>query len=420
MRNGRWALLTIGFWWCLSVVGLGADAWDAAPVRYRESVAADPVAKLIERVDGDLASEYPAADEPLGRLAWLLDELQVPVQSQTLVFSKTSLQTSRISPWHPRALYFNDDVYVGYVHGGDIEIAATDPQLGAVFYTLDMDATGGVIERDSGNCLSCHASHRTQDVPGYFMRSVSTKRSGQPDFRLGSKNTTVESLFEDRFGGWYVSGHDLGAPHGGRRVDHRFVARDYPHAHSDIAALLVLTHQGQMHNAIARSNHDARRAMLQNGEINRLLDRDEGFVSESTRRRFEHAADRVLRHLVFASEVGFERPAGGVEGHNGDADTTETSGFREVFEARGPFDGQGRSLRQLDLRTRTLRYRCSYLIYSDAFAGLPDAVRELVLKGLRAGLTSGEDDRFAHLSGEEKSAVDAILRATLPEYEAVR
>ena len=37
----------------------------------------------------------------------------------------------------PRALYFNDDVFVGYCQDGEVlEISVADPQLGAVFYTL--------------------------------------------------------------------------------------------------------------------------------------------------------------------------------------------------------------------------------------------------------------------------------------------
>ena len=72
--------------------------------------------------------------------AWLpsaLRHLDVPTSSQLLVFSKTSLQLSRISPIKPRAIYFNDDTYVGWVqHGNVIELSAVDPKQGGIFYTL--------------------------------------------------------------------------------------------------------------------------------------------------------------------------------------------------------------------------------------------------------------------------------------------
>src|SRR3954454_11783822 len=74
-------------------------------------------------------------DEAHGYLRSVLKELNVPISSQTLVFSKSSFQLSQISPDAPRAVYFNDDVYVGWVnHGQFIEIAEVDPQNGPVFY----------------------------------------------------------------------------------------------------------------------------------------------------------------------------------------------------------------------------------------------------------------------------------------------
>ena len=68
----------------------------------------------------------------------VLKALDVPTESQVLVFSKTSFQASRIVPRLPRALYFNDHVSVGFVRGGDVlEIASVDPKQGVIFYTLD-------------------------------------------------------------------------------------------------------------------------------------------------------------------------------------------------------------------------------------------------------------------------------------------
>src|SRR5580765_8385496 len=76
-------------------------------------------------------------DPHSGYLLGVLDALGVPRASQLLVFSKTGVQSAFTSPRHPRAIYFDQSVAVGYVPGAPlIEIAAHDPQQGVVFYTL--------------------------------------------------------------------------------------------------------------------------------------------------------------------------------------------------------------------------------------------------------------------------------------------
>ena len=49
-----------------------------------------------------------------------------------------------------------------------------------------------------------------------------------------------------------------------------------------------------------------------------------------------------------------------------------SNGFAERVSKLGPKDSQGRSLRELDLDTRLLRYPLSYEIYSEQFDGLPE------------------------------------------------
>ena len=98
--------------------------------------------------------------EERGYLLSALASLDVPLSSQILVFSKTSLQRDRISPKTPRALYFNDDTYVGFcLHGDVLELAAADSNLGTAFYTLGQQPDGGPrLTRDRDNCLTCHAT----------------------------------------------------------------------------------------------------------------------------------------------------------------------------------------------------------------------------------------------------------------------
>lgn len=107
-----------------------------APINYRSQNLNDPIAKLQKQIDcGQATLHY---DLQHGYLKSVLDALRVPVSSQALVFSKTSFQFPEITPATPRALYYNDDVYVGRVHNGKfLEFVSFDPMQGAIFYVLD-------------------------------------------------------------------------------------------------------------------------------------------------------------------------------------------------------------------------------------------------------------------------------------------
>jgi hypothetical protein len=87
---------------------------------------------------------------PSGYLESLLKVLHVPVESQVLVFSKTSFQAPRINPRNPRAIFFNDTVSVGWVRGGPVlEVMVQDAKQGAIFYTLEQAQSGGTRRRSS-------------------------------------------------------------------------------------------------------------------------------------------------------------------------------------------------------------------------------------------------------------------------------
>lgn len=398
--------------------------FERAPINYHEADVDDAVAGLAKRIESGVTKlEY---DADFGYLPSILRELNIDISSQTLVFSKTSLQLRRISPRHPRALYFNDGVYVGYCHNGDVlEIAATDARQAATFYTLSQDESETpIFKRDRGTCLSCHATSRTQNVPGYLIRSVFTEASGQPRLSNGTFVTDSTSEFHERWGGWYVSGDHGEMRHmgnticngtaktfdreiGANRLDlsDDFQSEDYLSRHSDLVALMVLAHQTQMHNAIAAANFETRSAMHQSFTMNRILDRPEGFLSDSAKRRITAAADRVLRHLLFCDEFKLTAPVSG------------TTNFAEDFSRRGRRDSRGRSLRDFDLRTRVFKYPCSYLIHSDAFAALPDVVRTTVLKRLAAILRGKEVEGYDHLDERTRRDILTILRETLREFK---
>ena len=400
--------------------------FEKEPINYGEAESHDRVSKLAKALEnGEVQLHYDAAH---GWLPDLLKQLNVSVESQVLVFSKTSLQLHKISPRTPRALYFNDDVYVGWCQQGDVvELAATDAELGAVFYTVEQsDETPPRVLRDRGQCLTCHATTRTQSIPGYLIRSVYPDINGRP--RTGTRTYVTDhaSPFEQRWGGWYVTGshgamRHLGNVRANNRLDPEIMDVDaganqqsldklintapYLSEHSDMVALLVLEHQTQMHNLIARAAMESRAAAHYDRGINEALGRPIDTVSESTGRRIASASEALVRYLLFADEVEFSSEISG------------TSKFAEEFAAAGKSDSHGRSLRQLDLTKRLLKYPCSYLIYSPAFESMPAPVMEYVRRRVSEVLTAAmPPEGYERLTQDERTAIVEILQATKPDF----
>jgi hypothetical protein len=394
------------------------------PINYLSDRVSDPVAKLQRRIDqGDAALDF---DPKHGYLTSVLKYLKVPVSSQTLVFSKTSFQYKKISPSSPRALYFNDNVYVGWVQNGhSLEIASFDPDQGAIFYLLDQQPSDQpAFVRATLDCTQCHVAPGTRGVPGVLLRSIFARPSGTQAIESDSFITGHETPLKDRFGGWYVTGKHGGQLHMGNvfvedtahpeqldrtaganvsDLSHRFPTATYLTAHSDIVAHLVLAHQTQMHNLITVANYKTRLALHAARAAGKSGGHPDQSISETTRVKIEGPAEELLRYLLFADETPLESP---IEG---------TSGFREEFAALGPRDKEGRSLRDFDLKRRIFKYPCSYLIYSDAFDVLPAPAKEYIYKRLLE-ILSGRDQsaRYNRLSPGERRDILEILLATKP------
>ncbi|HXE54198.1 MAG TPA: hypothetical protein VN541_14340 [Tepidisphaeraceae bacterium] len=397
----------------------GAVGLFCAPV-----AAKDPVAELQAQLDrGDLKLNYEATR---GYLASVLHALKVPVDSQGLVFSKTSFQASRISPQTPRALYFNDDVYVGWVWGGDvIELASVDPQHGPVFYLLYQKKTQRPrFIRENASCLQCHQSQLTGDVPGLLMRSVYPDHTGMPVLTAGTYVTTDQSPMSQRWGGWYMDGksaepglanglvNDANHPEDlsgtGDSFRGRFDASEYLSAHSDPVALLVLAHQTHLHNLLTKAHDETLAALKEEAAIAQVLGDKTNEHSDSTLARIKAVCEPVVQCMLFSGEAKYPGP---IEG---------SSGFTSRFESLGPRDSKGRSLRDFDLRRRLFKYPCSYLIYSEQFDSLPDAAKQYIYRRMWKILTGRDDSpAFNHLSDADRDAIYQILRQTkkdLPAY----
>jgi len=408
---------------------LADEEFDRDPIQYSQAVPKNRVSEVQDRIDrGELTLEHSPEH---GFLPALLKALEVPVESQTLVFSKTSLQLRRISPRTPRAIYFNDDVYVGFCQSGDVlELSAVDPQLGTVFYSLDQHkAEVPHLERRTDNCLVCHSSSRTEGVPGHLVRSLYVDAGGQPLLSAGSRMVDHTTPIEHRWGGWYVTGTHGAQKHMGNLVirgrdvqepvdnsegqnvvdlQYRINPDRYLTPHSDIVALMILEHQALVHNRITKATFDTRQALAYDEMLNKTLENPVGTQLESTTRRIKSTGDRLVDALLLVNEAKLTEPLVG------------TSGYAAAFSQTGPRDRHGRSLRDLDMTTRMFKYPCSYLIYSDAFNGLPELSRVYVMQRLWEILSGVEtSEKYSHLSAADRQAIIEILRDTksdLPDY----
>jgi hypothetical protein len=381
----------------IAVRNQGYIPYSDAPIYYRSDDLSDPVIKLQQQIEQGKANLVYEQDH--GYLKSVLKLLDIPVSSQTLVFSKTSFQYPKISPAHPRALYFNDDVYVGSVHEGkEIEIVSFDARQGAIFYLLhEQKADKPAFQRAELDCTQCHIAAGTRGVPGVLLRSVNPTSTGTLVTGAPSFITDQESPLNERWGGWYVSGSLAGASMSNATAAYDPAA--YLAPGSDQVALLVLGHQTQMHNLITLTNYKTRLALYANAPT------PDAPLPENTRRQFERPAEQLLRYLLFINET----PLPNLDAKQAIA----SSAFAREFAARGTRDSKGRSLRDFDLETRIFRYPCSYLIYSDAFDALPEPSRTYVYHRLLE-ILSGRDQspEFSTLSVTDRQAILEILLET--------
>ena len=372
----------------------------------------DLVAQLNRKIqDGQIQLKFEGVQ---GYLRSLLEALDVPIESQMVVFSKTSLQMHLISPRHPRSIFFNDRVAVGWVPQEPfVELTAEDSRQGIIFYTLDQKPAERPVFVRHDDCLVCHESYSTLGVPGMQIRSVFTAADGRQMRQYGDYTTDHRSPFEERWGGWYVTGnqiprHHLGnsmvtgpdlaePPSGGPPLGSLQVelnASSYLSKYSDIVALMVFDHQVQMINLLTRLGWDTRFALYDHHDLTARLLRD--------------GSKELVDYLLFIDEA----PLGGkIQG---------SSGFAENFAARGPRDHKGRSLRDFDLERRLMRYPCSYMIYTDAFDSLPAEAKDAIYRRMWQILSGEEkDQRYARFTRADRQAIVEILRDTkpgLPDY----
>lgn len=394
--------------------GVFRESRDHPAIRYSDGPRTDAVTTLDRAVQ---AGEIQLAFEPTtGYLHSVLEALDVPIESQVTVFSETSFQAHRITPTNPRAIYFNDTVAVGWVRGGDVlEVASLDPTQGVLFYAIDQQPAERPQIQRNDQCLACHLSWDTLGVPGLLTFST-LPMPDDPNAYATGWVTDHRSPLEERWGSWYVTGAPASARHLGNTtepieyvpgasapaptldtLDGLFDLTGYPTPYSDLVALLVLEHRTHMTNLLVRIGWEARVADYQPAPAGQPpVDRATTGIDDT--------AVELVDYLLFVDEAPL--PPG----------IRSTSGFAERFSAQGPFDHRGRSLHQLDLDGRLLRYPCSFLIHTDAFDALPDRAKDAVYRRLWAVLSGAStEDVYAGLTLDDRRAIVEILRDTKPE-----
>ena len=414
--------LVVSLLLCSTLTGFSQfyNDYELEPHGYFSKDAKDPVTLLMKRVQrGEVLIKEPNGKPLVERL---LRELGLNKDTQVLVFSRTSLQRREVSYSNPRALYFNESVYLGWMPNGRIEIASFDPELGPIFYfqrELD-DASSPLLAR-SRSCLGCHAGDATNFLPGSLGRSVYPDKSGRSlrsidDYRRSGHHIPLH----DRYGGWFVSGNHGAMRHmgnaiasreGGKitidreqfanleKLDRFFSTEAYPAPGSDIAALLVFDHQVTMHHRLVEAAYRARQSLFDS-----KLDPKETDVSKLSKGRstdeFLEGRDKVVDYLLFRDETPIPK-------------VSCDPAFQRAFSANRIADSRKRSLKDLRLDGRIFENRCSYMIYSPTFDQFPPMLKGAIYARIHEILTSPKPvEGFDYLGKDEKRRILEILHET--------
>jgi len=413
---------------CASPAGMAQfyNDYELEPHGYFSKDAKDPTTLLMKRIQRGEVLITEANGKPL--VERFLKELKLDKGTQVLVFSKTSLQRRAVSYNNPRAIYFNESVYLGWMPNGRIEIASFDPEIGPLFYfqrQLD-DKTSPLFAR-TRSCLGCHAGDATNFLPGSLGRSVYPDQTGRSIKSLDDYRRSGHHIpLHDRYGGWFVSGNHGTMRHMGNaiatrengkvtidrdqlanleKLDRFFRTEAYPAPGSDIAALLVFDHQVTMHHRLVEAAYRARQSLFDS-----KLDPGETDVSKLAKGRsieeFMEGRDKVIDYMLFREEIAIPK-------------VSCDPGFRRAFTANRLPDAKKRSLKDLRLDGRIFENRCSYMIYSPTFEHLPPMLKGAIYRRIHEILTAKKPvEGFEYLEQDEKQRILEILHATKDDLPA--
>lgn len=388
---------------------------DYPVMNYTDAETSDAVSQLFADIAAGRVQLEHRGER--GYLESLLALLDIDDSSQLLVFSKTARKSRFVSPDTPRAIYFNDEVYVGYVpETNSLEVAAMDPLLGPVFFDVPQNFERPlVLEHETSRCLRCHDT--MSNTGGGTPRFMTSSRLVDSNGEIASHEVSVimqdSTPLRQRWGGWYVTGlhgeqetmgnlmfegrarsvSELDLLANGNKTDlsTMFNTAPYLTEHSDIVALLVIQHQIEVQNTMTKAAWDYRQLLAEAGNV-------------STEKVAE-LAQPVVDVLFMKNEAPLGDRIQGL------------SGFTKYFQSLGPFDNNSRSLRDLDLNSRVFKYPLSYLIYSDAFAALPEALHNYIVQAIQQVLTADTDQtEYAHLDAQTRATILEIVNTTAPGF----
>ena len=386
----------------------------------------DPMSLLMEKIDAEEVKITEENGKPL--VERLLRELKLDKDTQVLVFSKTSLQKRAVSYRNPRAICFNESVYLGWMPNGRVEVASFDPEIGPLFYfQRQLDDTRSRLFVRTRSCLGCHAGNATNFIPGSLGRSVYPDRTGRvlkgiEDYRRSGHHIPLQ----DRYGGWFVSGQHGKMRHMGNsiatredgqvtidrkrfanleKLDQFFPTDSYLAPGSDIAALLVFDHQVTMHHRLVEATYRARQALF-DSKLDPMETDVAKLAAGRSIREFTEGVDKVIDYMLFREEIALPK-------------VSCDANFRRAFTANKRTDKGGYSLKDLRLDGRIFEHRCSFMIYSPSFEHMPPMLRGAIYDRLHQILTAQAPVKgFEHLGAEERTRIFEILRETKKDLPA--
>ncbi len=384
------------------------------PHDYLNHVPKDRFAGVLKKIQ-EGALQLDTRDDK-AFLRSLMAALDIPISSQILVFSASSLQSEIINPRNPRALYFNEDTYLGFVPGGKVEVISMDPTHAAMFYIFDRLLPGGPVPTiaRSQKCFNCHAGSATRRVPGLIAESLLPMASGASLETYRRDEQGHQIPLDQRFGGWHLTGgHHLNPTHanlmgvttGAGKFDkvpaepgQMWDLDRHLLPTSDILPHLVHEHQLGFENRVFHAAYTVRQ--LRGGE--------RGPLPTSAKAELEKLADELARYILFTDEA--KLPSGGIEG-----DATFMSDFARNRRATHT----GLALKDFDLKTRLFKHRASYMLYTESWQKLPTELMDRVYYKMAEGLREQNASAIgAHLPPSEKRAIRTILKETLPGLPA--
>lgn len=415
-------LLVAGLWHP-SARAQAFNDFELPPHNYYKRTAEDEMSRLIAKWK-DGRHDF-GAETGLPALEKLLVDLDVPVSSQVLVFSRTSLQRDLISPENPRAMYFNEDIHVAWMPGGKIEVNSFDANTGGMFYFEKPPKNPGErvgFEQPRG-CFGCHGGSATNFLPGPLARSNFTDKTGRRLRGVPGHNRIGHAIpFENRWGGYFVTnapptlehmgngfaeraGREISIPDSSRRstadLSEFFDPEKLLRPDSDVLPLMLFDHQIEFHNLLLEALYRHRTLEYYTAENN-------GVPPTGMPEKVDKHFDKLVRYLLFADEIS-------LAGH----DFEPGPDFVAEFRRNRKEDSTGESLKDFDLDTRLFENRCSYMIHSRSFDEAPQEMKNRVYDRLWSILSSEQaPEDYRYLGDDERRRILAILRATktdLPE-----